>query len=72
MWQALSWKAAENLRADAQIQGQVAADFPIILREDAVVVGAILMVVHATPTEAELRRAQKKILEIRIGRPWCW
>src|SRR5205807_6011067 len=43
-------------------------DFPIVLREDTVIIGAVLMVKDAASAKAELRRAKQEILKIR---GWC-
>src|SRR5438477_816401 len=61
-------KSAEDLRADSQIQRQIGPDFPIVLREDTVIISAVLMGKDAAAAKAELWRAQQEVLKIRRRR----
>jgi len=59
-------KSAKNLGAQTKIQSQVAANFPVILREESIIVGAVFVVIDTAAAKTELWRTQKKILEIGI------
>src|SRR5580704_13729192 len=57
-------KRAEYFRSHAQVQCQIRPNLPIILREHRVVIGPVFVIRKAAAAEAELWRAQKKILEV--------
>src|SRR5229473_178956 len=57
-------EAAEDFYAKTKIEGQIATDLPIVLTKDGEVVGAVLVIEDAAAAEAEVRRADKQLLEI--------
>src|SRR5712691_7234804 len=57
-------EAAENFYAKTKIEGQIATDLPIVLTKDGEVVGAVFVIEDAAAAEAEVRRADKQLLEI--------
>ena len=59
---------AKDLCSQAQIQGQIVADLPIVLRKETIIVGAILVVIHTAAAKTELRCPEQKILKVRCRR----
>src|SRR5260370_36931350 len=60
-------EGAKRFRAQAKIERQVLANFPIVLREDAEVVAAVLVIVQAAAAKAELRCAEQEVLKIGVA-----
>ena len=54
----------KHFGAQSQVQSEVTADFPVILREESKIIGAVLVIKDASATEAEINRTGKKFLKV--------
>src|SRR6202007_1039192 len=59
-------KSAKPFGAQTEVQRQIRANLPVILREDSKILAAVLMVVHAAAAKAELRTTEQEVLEIGV------
>src|SRR5258706_6996513 len=57
-------ETSEDLCSQAKIQRQIVPDLPIVLLENPVIVGAVLVVIHTTAPKTELRCPQQEILKV--------
>src|SRR5262249_10355765 len=59
---------AKEFGAQTQIQGEVRSDFPIVLREDGIVVVAIRVIENAACAKTGLRSTDQEVLKVCGGR----
>ena len=57
-------EGAELFDAQAEVQSKVRADFPVILRKEGEIVGAVLVIEDAAATEAAIGSAVQEFLEV--------
>ena len=60
-------KGAEEFGAQAKVQGQILAGFPVVLNENTEIVIVILVTREAAAAKTELRRAEQEILEVGVA-----
>jgi hypothetical protein len=55
---------AEEFRAQAEVQREIASGLPVVLDEDGRIVLPIFVVINASPAETKLRSATDKVPEV--------